>query len=537
MFIIFIEKNSKRISSVLGIIIVIFILLSVRLFFLQVFPTEKVTSQYQNHQSEKITDSKYMILDTNGKEMMKYNKKYYIVIDKKPFSLNNYEETLENLMALNFIMKGENPDFNYTDIMKSEGKVYYTVSEDTYNKVNKLINIKGIYTYTYDEVDRKKAWSVSTFLSNITSDDEKVNNSLEWELNEYLKNNETPRKNFFLDSKAVYGKNEINISDENKNIKLTIDKDMEEKVKAVLVKSEFENLNNIGVTIMESETGKIRTMVQKDESAANINLGIEGSGYEPGSVFKLITLGAALDKGVITLNDYFTCNGEICKDTNHGRLTVEKALEKSCNDIFAKIGNKVGYKEIMEYAEETGLFGRVLNLQGDGRNESEGIKPEESDGMNNISIGQCLTVSPIQILGATNAIVNDGEYVKPYIVEDILDKDENIIQSFNTERNKVYSKTTSKLLKESMQQVVNDGTGTKAKVAGVELGGKTGSATSGVGNTHGWFSGYFKLNNKTYTMTVFVPDIQGKGLSGEDLGGGNTAAPIFGEVVKQLISS
>ncbi|MGL4108099.1 penicillin-binding transpeptidase domain-containing protein [Clostridium sp. LP20] len=511
-------------------------LLSVRLFFLQVYPTENVTSQYQNHQSEKISDSRYMILDTEGKDLMKYNKKYYLVIDKKPFSLNNYEETLENIMALDFIMKGENPDFNYTDIMKSEGKVYYDVSEETYNKINKLNNVKGIYTYAYDEVDRKKAWSVSTFLSNIKKEDEKIGNSLEADLNEFLKDNDIPRKNFYLDSKAVYGKSETEVSKENKNIKLTINKDIEEKIRLVLAKDEFKNLSNIGVTIMESDTGKIRAMVQKDESAANINLAIEGSGYEPGSVFKLITLATALDKGVITLGDSFTCTGNICKDQIHGRLTVEKALEKSCNDIFAKIGNEVGYNEVMDYAEKTGLFNRVLNIQGDGRNESMGIKPKESDGMNNISIGQCLTVSPIQILGATNAIINDGKYVKPYIVEDILDKDDNIIKSFNTEGNKIYSQTTSKLLKQSMQKVVKEGTGIKANVAGVELGGKTGSATSGVGNTHGWFSGYFKLNGKMYTMTVFVPDIEGKGVNGEDLGGGNTAAPIFAEVIKYLIS-
>lgn len=70
--------------------------------------------------------------------------------------MNNYEETLEDLMALNFIMKSENPDFNYSEIMKAQGKIYYNISEETYNKINKLKNIKGIYTYISDEVDTKK---------------------------------------------------------------------------------------------------------------------------------------------------------------------------------------------------------------------------------------------------------------------------------------------------------------------------------------------------------------------------------------------
>ncbi|HCW52493.1 MAG TPA: penicillin-binding protein, partial [Clostridium sp.] len=106
--------------------------------FLQIYPSENVQSSYQNHQLENICDMKYNILDTNCKNIIKYKKKYVLVIDAKPFSLNNYEETLQDLMTLNFIMKGENPDFNYSDVMKESGKLYYRISEDTYNKINKL---------------------------------------------------------------------------------------------------------------------------------------------------------------------------------------------------------------------------------------------------------------------------------------------------------------------------------------------------------------------------------------------------------------
>lgn len=127
-----------------------------RIYKLQLHPSEKVQSSYQNHQEENITNLDYMILDCNGKDLMKYDKKYVLVIDVKPFTLNNYEETLEDLMALNFIMKSEDPQFNYSNIMKQGGKVYYNISEDTYNKINKLKNIKGIYTYISDTVDGKK---------------------------------------------------------------------------------------------------------------------------------------------------------------------------------------------------------------------------------------------------------------------------------------------------------------------------------------------------------------------------------------------
>jgi cell division protein FtsI/penicillin-binding protein 2 len=140
------------------------------------------------------------------------------------------------------------------------------------------------------------------------------------------------------------------------------------------------------------------------------------------------------------------------------------------------------------------------------------------------------------MLAATNSIVNDGVYVKPYIVESILDVDDNLVKNFDTEKKKVFSKTTSKIIKNSMLEVVNKGTGMNAQVKGVEIGGKTGSATSGTGDTvHGWFVGCFTINNKKYSMSVFVPNIPKEGENGEELGGGNTAAPIFREIVKNII--
>ena len=188
----------------------------------------------------------------------------------------------------------------------------------------------------------------------------------------------------------------------------------------------------------------------------------------------------------------------------------------------------------MEYSEKLGLFSPVLNMKGEGRNEASGIKPDEDMGMTNISIGQCITVTPIQVLGFTNAFVNDGVYIKPHIIDKILDSGDNVKKQIETQKEKVFSSITSKLVKNTMIDVVSSGTGKKAAVEGTIVGGKTGSATGSNNTTHGWFTGYFTINNKTYTMTVFVPDINGIYDMGEEAGGGNTAAPIFGEIVKEI---
>lgn len=528
------KKNIRRYNGILVFIICVFTILSVRLYFLTIHPTERVESNYKNHQTENISNSKYMLLDTNGKDLMSYKKKYVLVIDSRPFSLNNYGETLEDLMALNFIMKAENEEFNYTDVMRSQGKLYYEISEETYNKINKLNNLKGVYTFVSDEIDMKEAWSVSSMFSNIYEDNF-VKGSLNEEIFNNIKNNVVPKKNFYLDEKNTYSINELNLNKENRNVKLTIDKEIEEDIRKVLSKEEYLDYKNVGVTLIESNTGKIKAMVQKDESQANINLGIEGAGYEPGSIYKVITYASALEEGFITPYNTVSCNGKMCNGKVHGTLTIKEGLVKSCNDVFGAIGRKVGYDKLMKYSERVGLFEKVLNFQGENKNETSGIKPLNDDPKNNnkialISIGQAMNVSPIQMLGAINTIVNDGVYIKPYIVDSILDNDDKNIKKYNTTKERIFTETTSKLVKNDMKEVVLNGTGKNAYIEGFDIGGKTGSSSSGRGTTHGWFAGYFTINNVEYTMIVFLPDL----IEEESVGGGNTAAPIFKDIVLEL---
>ncbi|WP_459836546.1 penicillin-binding transpeptidase domain-containing protein [Clostridium carnis] len=513
------------------------ILLGIKLYFLQVHPSQIVSGEMQNHQTENISQIKYRILDTNGKDVLNYNKKYILVLDTKPFMLNNYEETLEDLMALNFIMKSEEENFNYADIMKQAGKLYYSVSEETYNKIKKLKSIKGIYTYVYDEIDAKEAWSTGNFLASM-NEENIVDDSLESELNNYLGDNKTPQAKFYLDEKAVYGEGILEIGEKNKNLKLTIDKEWENKIREILKKDDYSFLKNIGVVVSEAETGKIRAMVQKDETQANVNLGIEQLGYEPGSIFKVITETVGLDLGLIGPHDVFSCDGVICskngKPYSHGALSIEGALKVSCNDIFAKVGALIGYDRMMNYLEKMGLFKPVLNLKGENRTEAKGVKPTPEDSMNNISIGQTVMVTPVQMAGLYNTVVNDGVYIKPNIIESIVDDNDNILKEIKNEQVRVFSQTAAKISQDTMSKVIWEGSGFEAKVKGVNIGGKTGTSTGHGGTNHGWFAGYFEKDGKKYTIVVIAPNIGEKHPDGRELGGGNTGAPVFRDVVTEL---
>jgi len=530
------KKYSKRLRAMIIVFSLILLVLSYRTYdVVTKYSPQSTKGSVANTQVENLSETNYMLLDTNGKDLRSYKKKYVVVIDSKPFSLNNFEENIEGLLAFNFIMKSQVDNFAYDEVLKKGGKSYFVVNQEAYEKVNKIQGVKGIYTYVYDEIERNYAWGIGDILSNINEKNNYDGDSLEAKLLNEIKSNNPPQGKFEIEKDGTYKAGVLGVNPENKNIKLTIDLDMNEKIKDILNKEQFSNLSNIGVILMDSETGKIKALAQKDDSIPNILIGAEGLGFEPASTFKLIVEEAALENKAVTLDSTFTCTGQICqkdgKPYSHGTLTVRKALEISCNDTFYHVAQKVGYDKLMEMAEKQGLYSKVLGLT----KEVTGQKPLEEASLRNIAIGQSMTVTPIQMAGAINTIVNNGVYVEPSVIEGFVDNKDNVVDTFNYKMTTVISKETANLIKSNMRDVVSKGTGTTAYIKNVEIGGKTGSATGSNGTTHGWFGGYFKKGNKNYTMIVFVPDINGKNKQGEDLVGGNTAAPVFKDIVLELL--
>lgn len=531
-----VKKYTKRLKGMGIIFFLILIFLSYRTYDVVIkYNPQSTKGSTANTQIENLSETNYMLLDTKGKDLMNYKKKYVVVIDSKPFSLNNFEENIEGLLAFNFIMKSQVDDFAYDEVLKKGGKSYFVVNQEAYEKVNKLKDVKGVYSYIYDEIQRNNAWGITDILSDINIKEKYETGSLEEQIVNGLKSNNPPQGSFVIEKNGVYKAGTYGVSSENKNVKLSIDSGVTEKIKTIMNKEEYSNLSNIGVILMDSETGKIKSLVQKDESKPNILIGAEGLGFEPASTFKLIVEEAALESKLVNLNTTFVCKGEICQKNGkpypHGTISVKEALMVSCNDTFYHVAEKIGYDKLMEMAEKQGLYSKVLGLS----KEVTGQKPVEEASLRNIAIGQSMTVTPIQMIGAINTIVNSGTYVQPSLIEGLVDIKDKNVQEFNGEKEKIISKETADLIKSNMRDVVYSGTGNSAYIKNVEIGGKTGSATGSNGTTHGWFGGYFKIGNKNYTMIIFTPDINGKNENGEDLVGGNTAAPIFKDIVLELL--
>lgn len=269
--------------------------------------------------------------------------------------------------------------------------------------------------------------------------------------------------------------------------------------------------------------------------------------YEPGSVFKLITMAAGLEENVVKYDEKFTCTGSVnvadriysCHNTaGHGTQTLTEGLMNSCNPYFITIGQRLGvdtfykYFEAFGFTEETGI-----DLPGEASPKA-GVTYFKKDAMTKVnlassSFGQSFQITPIQMITAVNAIANDGKLMQPYIVSKTLDSDGNVIsQNQPIEKRQVVSESTSEKIMASMEQVALNGTARNAYVAGYRVGGKTGTSDklNNVGQVVASFVGVAPTNDPRITVLIVVDEPEGA------TGGGAVAAPVAGEVIENTLT-
>lgn len=213
--------------------------------------------------------------------------------------------------------------------------------------------------------------------------------------------------------------------------------------------------------------------------------------YEPGSVFKLVTAAAALDTGKVTTDNYYTCYGSIevlgqkygCwKTAGHGSQSFAESIKHSCNPAFVRIGQTLQGGPFYDYFDSFGLTqGTGIDLPGEAASIYHSKDDMESSliSLSSSSFGQTFKVTPIQMLTAVCAVVNGGQLVTPYVVKQVLDDQNNVVSSNETQvRRQVISKETSETMCKIMESVVtdSDGSGRSSYIAGYRVGGKTGTS-------------------------------------------------------------
>lgn len=223
------------------------------------------------------------------------------------------------------------------------------------------------------------------------------------------------------------------------------------------------------------------------------------STYEPGSTYKPITLAAALEEGKVTKNSTFYCSGYTtvqgwnsriwCSNhSGHGQQTLIEAVGHSCNPAFIKMGLSIGTETYYKYLKSFGLMDKTgIDMIG----EVKGIFVDENYfnsqvvSLASYSFGQTFNVTPIELIRAQAACINGGYLYEPYIVDQVLDDDGNVLsQHDSTPVRQVISEETSAIVREALEYVVSSGSGKNGQVAGYRIGGKTGTADkTGTRNT------------------------------------------------------
>ena len=214
--------------------------------------------------------------------------------------------------------------------------------------------------------------------------------------------------------------------------------------------------------------------------------------YEPGSVFKTITLAIALEEGLVDANSTFYCGGHVevagrdpvkCwRIQGHGTQTLAEAVQNSCNVAFVNIGFRIGAETFYKYIEEFGLFKKTnIDLPGEAGSiwwsYDEFVNGMFKTELAATSFGQTFNITPVQLVTAISAAVNGGNLYTPHVVRQITDNNGNIVYSGNSEPlRQIISAETSAVVCSLLESVVSEGTGANAAVKGYSVGGKTGTS-------------------------------------------------------------
>lgn len=275
--------------------------------------------------------------------------------------------------------------------------------------------------------------------------------------------------------------------------------------------------------------------------------------YEPGSTFKAMVLAAALEEGVVSESDTFTCTGSVeigghtihcSKRTGHGTQTLAEAVQNSCNPAFIAIGQRLGLDKFYDYLEAFGMKSLTgIDLPG----ERDGIVWDKSKmGVTELataSFGQRFTVTPIQLITGFSSVINGGNLYQPYVLQKVTDAQGNTVKETNpTLVRQVISEQTSQRARAILETVVSEGGGSNAYQAGYRIGGKTGSAeTLEDGRTIVSFMGFAPANDPKVIVLLALDTPQeaspgsSYGTCGVYISGGAMAAPRVGELIAQIL--
>ncbi len=501
------------IGSVIG-------LLLVKMLYLTVIKgpelAEEAETQWKSEMN--LTAMRGNIVDRNGSILVTSTNVYRIEVDMDTLKtyIEDEKTTVEKVSSDLAEALGASYDDIYGKLSDEENKFIILskgLEKDVIDKV-KSLEIRGLVYY--DEIERyyPNGNYLSQVLGIINSEGVGLT-GLELQYDDYLSGLSGIRIGgvdaYSNDLPFVSGKqtNAIN----GKDIVTTIDENLQYYAELVANEGlETYKAKRVSITIMNPNNGEILAMAstpgydpndpyegyenfegdtENDKIQNMWRNSIVSDTYEPGSTFKIITMAAAMEEGLIHDDDVFVCNGsKTFGDVNvhcwnlsgHGEQTAAEILKNSCNVGFMELGARLGAEKLNEYIKKLG-FGSITGIDLPG--EAEGIVKSTNSisdiDLATIAFGQTNTLNALQLLTAVNAVANGGNLIQPHIVKEITHKDSNgntivdkTIEGKTTEN--VLSEKTCATLRKYLERTATQDAGAGTFVQGYDIGGKTGTA-------------------------------------------------------------
>lgn len=294
-----------------------------------------------------------------------------------------------------------------------------------------------------------------------------------------------------------------------KNLILSLDANLQEYAQQAAYQAlEQKQADSVSIILMRPGNGEILAMVNVPEYDLNdpFNLKKSTNGmsqqeiqdernkmwrngcindtYEPGSTFKIITASAALEEGVVTPEDTFSCPGfrivddrriRCHKTTGHGSETFVQGVMNSCNPVFIEVGQRLGTDAFYRYFQQFGLLEKTgIDLPGEAgtiMHQKKDIGPVE---LATISFGQSFQITPIRLAATVCSLINGGHQITPHFGVEVREDDGTLLETlFYKEGKQIVSEQVSKTMRAILEKVVSEGGGKKAYIEGYHIGGKT----------------------------------------------------------------
>ncbi len=539
-----------------------------RLLYVQVIWGEDLQEKAIDQWTREIpvVASRGNIVDCNGVVLAKNDDTYTVFARKK--AVKDFEK-LANALSKEL-------DLNYEYVYERLTKTYS--SEVTIKKQVPKEKINKLLEYGFDGVyysrDNSRVYPFNDFLSSVlgyTSTDGKGQSGLELYYDKYLSgiNGEILYETDIVGVEIGESNASYIPATDGLNVKLTIDYEIQQLCETAMQEAmQVTQAKSAQMLVLDPNTGAVKALSIKPSFNLNdiprddLNLLNELSRnklvcdvYEPGSTFKILTTSANVQefldgnksayslKHVFNSSRYRYIDGQKVKCWNthqngkHAGLTIQGALNNSCNPIFVDMAMSLGKQTMYKYIE---LF-NYGNLSGiDFNGESQGMVLPESCVLNvdlaRIAFGQTIAVTGLQLASATASAINGGNYYTPYLVSEIYKNDGTIVERVYPKlKNRVISEQASSIMRTLLEGVVKDGSGNQAYIEGYRVGGKTGTAQkyeNGIiaqGKYVSSFVGFFPANKPQYLALVIIDEPVGSYY------GSTVAAPFAKQVFEGII--